>query len=1031
MTGIPAVNIPLYTIELRGGSFPISLSYHASGMKPDEMGTSLVGAGWSLSAEPLVSRKINSKPDEIGGGYLNNTDIMQGNTWDYFRKIANGSFEEDADKFYYKLLSKSGSFYLKKNTSGSLEAKTVPLTGVKLDGAFTTSAGYNQLKLYDEDGSIYYFGNNNNGYGALESTYPPQGYRSCWKASKVELPKTAETIQYKYYNAFQYSKWIKGNNISVETFETYPIKPWDCVTGSPARMDACSDPCTGYCAPYNRLSPIVLDDVDGTQKYLRLNANNQLENEPCPLDYPTSSYQYSNVERRLLKEIIFPNGRIEFTTILVQYQMLLSSMVVYNNSNQKVKEFKFYYTPAKLLKSIEMHGSDGVKQQAYQFAYHNLANTDDFYYLTDAIDTWGYYNGRIENVGRVPVQTISTIKETTSLNGPIQQNVNITIGNALYRDPDEYYAKTGMLKEIVYPTGGTTRFDYESNQYRIDAGPVNTGAGLRIKSIIHKDGATSQEIKKTYKYGQNEDGAGILRLLPDISDYEYEYKTWYYPDGGENSGCPGWHVESTTKNYTSGLFDLFYDNGVSVVYDKVTEYIGDVQFNIGKTENFYEIDNYKPFRWAGTDLVMEHPYSGLTGRLFRTIDYKNVNGVYSQVKKKEFVYNAANGGDAAIGRKVYSKIRFANLSESTEGYLQLVYPTLMPQVYDQYQIAIVSHHSFYEQILQETETLFAGSEELITVKKYKYQNATMPSLVTSIETTNSKNELQTESLYYTNDIAVNGASLGIATPIINTSQQLKQNNVLNYLVYKKDIRNTDQKTLINTPNLEANIVKAESFVNNNPVNSVDFTYDANKRLVQQQAVNDVKLSYLWDYSGQYPVAEINNATASSIAYTSFETNGTGGWTLAGWVVDDVTAPTGKKAAMVGNGIIRGDLSPEVIYRVSYWSKNGMVTVSGNIAGNGFPRTGPMVNNWTYYEHRITGVNGATLSGGGLVDELRLYPEGAQMNTYTYEPLVGMTSKCDANNRITYFEYDAFGRLSVIRDKDRKVIKKMEYKLQSQ
>lgn len=66
---------------------------------------------------------------------------------------------------------------------------------------------------------------------------------------------------------------------------------------------------------------------------------------------------------------------------------------------------------------------------------------------------------------------------------------------------------------------------------------------------------------------------------------------------------------------------------------------------------------------------------------------------------------------------------------------------------------------------------------------------------------------------------------------------------------------------------------------------------------------------------------------------------------------------------------------------------------------------------------------------GVIDELRLYPFAAQMTTYTYEPLIGITSQCDANNKITYYEYDSFGRLKTIRDQDRNVIKTMDYQYQ--
>jgi YD repeat-containing protein len=51
---------------------------------------------------------------------------------------------------------------------------------------------------------------------------------------------------------------------------------------------------------------------------------------------------------------------------------------------------------------------------------------------------------------------------------------------------------------------------------------------------------------------------------------------------------------------------------------------------------------------------------------------------------------------------------------------------------------------------------------------------------------------------------------------------------------------------------------------------------------------------------------------------------------------------------------------------------------------------------------------------------------AQMTTYTYDPVVGITSTTDAKNMTTYYEYDSFQRLMHIRDKDRNIIKSFCY-----
>ena len=49
-----------------------------------------------------------------------------------------------------------------------------------------------------------------------------------------------------------------------------------------------------------------------------------------------------------------------------------------------------------------------------------------------------------------------------------------------------------------------------------------------------------------------------------------------------------------------------------------------------------------------------------------------------------------------------------------------------------------------------------------------------------------------------------------------------------------------------------------------------------------------------------------------------------------------------------------------------------------------------------------------------------------MKTITYEPLYGITSEVDANNKITKYLYDAKGRVIRILDHEGNVIKAFDY-----
>ena len=75
-TGVPEIKIPLYEIKLGNYTLPISISYHASGIKVDDV-ASTVGLGWVLNAGGIVSRTVCGAPDLRGTT----------NDYDYYIKI--------------------------------------------------------------------------------------------------------------------------------------------------------------------------------------------------------------------------------------------------------------------------------------------------------------------------------------------------------------------------------------------------------------------------------------------------------------------------------------------------------------------------------------------------------------------------------------------------------------------------------------------------------------------------------------------------------------------------------------------------------------------------------------------------------------------------------------------------------------------------------------------------------------------------------------------------------------------------------
>jgi hypothetical protein len=279
---------------------------------------------------------------------------------------------------------------------------------------------------------------------------------------------------------------------------------------------------------------------------------------------------------------------------------------------------------------------------------------------------------------------------------------------------------------------------------------------------------------------------------------------------------------------------------------------------------------------------------------------------------------------------------------------------------------------------------------------------------------------KTDSLYYpgASTGAVTGAQLSLYRSSIATG-----NTVVADRIYKLDIAAP-------VTNFQPFAVSGNSTSQDSRYGQkISFDqYDAFFNPVQFTPVDLIPQSFIWDYQGRLPIAKVTGATVDQVAYTSFEADGYGGWIPTSGLTDP-GGITGNVSYNLSNGsITRTGLNTSATYIVSYWrNTNSSLGITGTIATT----QGKTIHNWTYFEHTITGISSITVSGTGDIDELRLYPAHAQMTTYTYKPLVGMTSQCDVGSRCTYYSYDALGRLSYTSDQDGNVVKRYCYNYNGQ
>lgn len=221
------------------------------------------------------------------------------------------------------------------------------------------------------------------------------------------------------------------------------------------------------------------------------------------------------------------------------------------------------------------------------------------------------------------------------------------------------------------------------------------------------------------------------------------------------------------------------------------------------------------------------------------------------------------------------------------------------------------------------------------------------------------------------------------------------------------------------------------------------SYNSNKDVEQVTPTGSMPVAYVWIHQldgytpvQMQPVAEVQNAISTDLAYTSFELLYTlGNWNINSYTGMNSTGVTGNSHHSGSLNISKNSLNSSNTYIVTYWSKQSSTpfSISGTITG--WPKQLKSINHggttWYCYEHKITGQTTITLSGTGDIDELRLYPVHAMMSTNHQQPGIGITAACNANNQIIYYEYDGLGRLKLVRDENKNILKRICYNYHNQ
>lgn len=1008
-TGIPNVSIPVYTITTGKIALPITLNYHAGGIKVEEI-ASWAGLGWSLNAGGVITRVCRGMPDEEPSGFKNQGYLVkQLNSMtttqkeDYLQNIEFRIVDAEPDIFYYNFGGYSGKFFFLNNG----DISCMPQAGFKISYIESPQHGW---EIITPDGTKYLF-------------------------NAVEVTTTTGADE--------------GNPVELET--SWYLKQITDI--------------------YNNTVQCFYEDEEYSfftqgQETARLmvNTGGNVQTYTPPASLPRLLNQIQG--KRLIK-ISFTNGEVNFIPS-AQSRLDLSTFslakVQIKNATAILKEFSLTYgyfndgeTAAtnKRLRLDAIIETSGVQEGAkHLFEYNTMALPNR---LSSSQDHWGFYNG-ISNLSLLGIVT----------NNGTQVGAN--------REPNSNATPMGILKKITYPTGGTSEFEFENNTvqehvpshygefvpvYTLEAHNYNnfTETDLWFQQSItvtsaHIDPLTStadftigigeaigeNPFERTYYisyfiYDQsntlvwsgnkNSDGGSItlplgtyamkthisldeagvpeiycgFRLgqrpyIPEeyitklaaglrvkkITNKTYpaatpEIKAFKYNKFGQalTSGNYGRKPEyyylinmnfpdpvlAHTWNSYPGIFasstsnyPLASSNGSHVDYQNVTTELGE-NAELGKIENtFTGFADWPDMHYSGFPFPPPTSREYHRGLPLLETKYRKTSTGFAKVSEEEFNYQFSRSNPVDNVTKESEGLK---LGRSILGDWSCCTDYMFGL---EWQFYMTESEFFYLKTKKIRAYTKANSTDYLeTVTEYEHSPIHFQPI--QVMTTDSKGTQLKVVSKYPHDLQ--------STPTPNVYNDMVARHIWSPIIEEETYKNTNTflkaaKTNYNWYNGSWGVSGTSSLILPQTIESKTLSgsyqvkgryhsYDAKGNLTSLSKDNGAEKVFIWGYNGAYPIAEV-----SGVSYTN--------------------------AIGVLNTTILNTPASDV----------QLLTELNKIRTN-FPY--------------------------------------AIVQAFTYNPLLGVTSQSDANNRVSYYEYDNWGRLYIVRDHTNNILKKICYNYQGQ
>lgn len=1063
-SGSNNLSIPL--MDYKSGSLAgtVSLAYSFNGFKVEEV-SGWVGLGWTLKAGGMIGRTVRGGPDEGLNGYMHSSTMKASYMASHgddpavienLKLAGKGMYDTEPDIFYYDLPGGfSGKFFYNQE-----EAKfyTLPLENIHIE--------YNEYENYflirTPDGKQFRFADkeySNTVTKCLNNQPNSAGHTvSAWYLSEALDLRSARKIKFSYENGYHNDEQLFGQT-------KYFLIGQE---GQPVDYDPHLDQL--FCTQMTAYDVKRLARIDFEDGYLLFIKN---ENERCDLPGDFG-----------LKKIELYDNSDNFIKGFELYQSYFGKF------GESPCNYPEYYSFRLRLDSLRQY--DKTSQQtipSYKFEYDNDGGGLPSK-LSYAQDYWGFYNGAVANSGLIPpfvyINPFNSTIQPIFYNGAnrlpdfqsakkcaLIKTIYPTGGGTLfeYENNDASNIEENLPPQFIYQkeflegdhSGVQTVYEktFVINEPANFYNAFNINGGAYVDVLIADIGCTFENYVATtcavlYIEGVSPGTVGytitsnlIGKYLPNgtyklratfnqspaqFQDFYFEVK-WRHPNVNSDKLVGGIRVKKTID------FD-----GINSANNLVKSYSYNDENGTSSGRTFSPPFNFvTPFKheliWSKA--VVNTCVGGFFNRFYKKISSYSSNALVFY------------GG---VNPVCYEKVTTIIGENTSNGSIKETY-SIFPDLVHNNSPFPVSVSREWKRGKKVKEQVYSSTEEL------KAESIrTFGELITNLSglqgaSTGLKIGFNTSVEYYN----IDGCEV-LAWAYLSRKEQLEIPMFEEY----STITGADVEIQNKTSNIELN--KSMTVGHVIKYNANNYLQNFNSSQNSDESQKSKKVIYSADFShsenqpnwlnfsiehqyNQLPIEEVE-----IISDASGNERIIGGTFIEYW--DNSVYPKNLYQLKITNPIPIGDfnfsnanatnLSKSPLYELKL--ELGPYDSKGNLLVQKQTDNTSEVYLWgyggIYPVAKIIGSNYQTVAA--LIDQTILdnpNPDISQLQTlfqnlrsglantkalittYIYKPLVGVVEETDINGRSTYFEYDNFNRLKLIRDKDHHILKSFEYQYQ--